>query len=182
MDIGFLNRFAATEEATPEGGLAVLGINPVAFMLQLITFLILFFILRKFAFNKIIKLLEERRLTIDKGVDLGREMTAQKQQLDERINQALHEARIESDKIIAAAHHESGVIIKQAEETATRKTDAMLSDAHAKIEDDIELAQTGLEKELRVLVAEATEAVIGEKLDAAKDAGLIERTLRKVRA
>jgi F0F1-type ATP synthase membrane subunit b/b' len=94
MDIGFLNRFAATEEATPEGGLAVLGINPVAFMLQLITFLILFFILRKFAFNKIIKLLEERRLTIDKGVDLGREMTAQKQQLDERINQALHEDRV----------------------------------------------------------------------------------------
>lgn len=178
----FLTQFAATESATAEaGGLTVLGINPVAFLLQLITFAILFFILKRFAFKTIIKMLEERRSTIDKGVDLGREMEAQKQQLDERINQAMHEARNEADKIIAAAHHESGVIIKQAEETATRKTDVMLVDAHAKIGEDIERARAGLEKDMRLLVAEATEAIIGEKLDAQKDASLMERALRKVR-
>lgn len=175
-------QFAVTENATAEaGGLAVLGIDPVAFLLQLVTFVILFFILKRFAFTAIIKMLEERRRTIDKGVDLGREMEAQKQQLDERVNQAMHEARSEADKIIAAAHHESGVIIKQAEEAATRKTDTMLADAHAKIAEDIERARLGLEKDMRLLVAEATEAIIGEKLDAQKDASLMERMLRKVR-
>lgn len=177
-----MGQFAAAEEAVEKGGLAVLGINPVALLLQFATFLLLFFLLKRFAFKTIIRTLEERRRTIDKGVDLGREMEAQKQRLDERINQALHEARAESDKIIAAAHHESGVIIKEAEETATRKTDAMLAEAHLKIEEDIERARLGLEKEMRVLVAEATEVIIGEKLDAQKDARLIERALREVEA
>jgi len=127
-------------------------------------------------------MLEERRSTIDKGVDLGREMETQKQQLDERVDKVLHQARSDADKIIAASHAEAGGIIKEAESVSARKVDAMLADAHAKIEEDIDRARTGLEKEMRVLVAEATEAVLGEKLDAQKDAGLIERTLRKARA
>jgi len=182
MNTGLLlTQFAAVEEAAQEGGLAVLGINPLALLLQLVTFVLLFFILKRFAFKAIIKMLEERRSTIDKGVDLGREMEVEKQQLDERVDKVLHQARADADKVIAASHQEAGGIIREAEAVSARKTDALLADAHAKIEEEIERARTGLEKEMLALVAEATEVLIGEKLDAKKDAGLIEQVLIKSR-
>lgn len=181
MNLFLLQQFAAAEEKA-EGGLAVLGINPLAFLLQLITFLILFLLLRRFAFDKIIAMLEERRRTIDRGVDLGIEMETQKKHLDKKVDEILHKARAEADKIIAGGHHEAGLIIKQAEEAAARKTDAMLADAHAKIGEDIERARRGLEKEMANLVAEATEVIISEKLDARKDSNLIQRALGKVKA
>ncbi len=176
-----LTQFGA-EGAAEEGGLAVLGLDPLAFVLQLLTFVILFFVLKRFAMSKIVGLLEERQRTIDKGVDLGREMEAQKQHLDEKVKEILHEARLGADKIIAAGKQESAEIIKTAEATATHKADAMLADAEARISQDIERARRELEKEMVSLVREATEALIGEKLDAQKDASLIQQMLRKVRA
>ena len=176
-----LLQFAA-EETAQKSGLAVLGIDPLAFLLQLVTFLLLFILLKRFAFKKIIGMLEERRRTIDKGVELGRKMETEQQELQLRVDQALHEARLEADKIITAGRQEAAIIIRQAEESALRRADTMLAEAKARIQEDIERARLGLRKETADLVAEAVEVIIEERLDAKKDAGLIERALRKARA
>lgn len=177
----YLTQFAA-EAAGEKSGLAVLGLDPKALLLQLATFVILFLLLKKFAFSKIIAVLEERRRTIDQGVDLGREMEDQKQKLDQKASEILQNARKEADNIIAAAHQDAGTVIKEAEGAATRKVDAMIADAHAHIAEETERARASLEQELAGLVARATEALIQEKLDAKKDAALIERVLKGVKA
>jgi F0F1-type ATP synthase membrane subunit b/b' len=56
----------------------------------------------------------------------------------------------------------------------------MIHDAHRKIETDIHAAREAMRSELVTLVAEATEAVIDQKLDSSKDTALIERSLREV--
>ncbi len=174
-----LLQFAATESAE-KSGIAVLGIDPKAIALQLITFGLLFVILKRFAFKPIIGMLEQRRKTIDAGVRLGQKMTAEKEKLDEEVEKILHAARAEADKIIAASHQEAGQLIKEAEETITRKTDTMLSDARARIADDTKKARLSLERDMVRLVAEATEIVLQEKVDARKDASLLERALKGV--
>lgn len=172
-----LTTFGATEEA---GGIAALGIDPLAILAQAATFLILFFIIKKFALDKIVTTLEKRRQTIEDGVKLGREMEEEKEKLEERIEKSLHKARIEADKIIAAAHEESGSIIKEAEVMAGRKADSILADAHNRIDEDIQIARRGLEQEMRELVAEATEVILEEKLDASKDSKLLDKALRRL--
>jgi len=169
---------SASEE--PQG-IAALGLDPLAILAQAATFLLLFFIVKKFALDKIVKTLEERRKTIDDGVRLGREMEAEKERLSEEISKELHKARIEADKIIAASREEASGILHDAQEAAARKTDAMLADAHAKIEEDILRARDGLQKEMLNLVAEATAIITEEKLDTKKDMSLLERALNKVR-
>ena len=173
-----LTIFGATEE--PQG-IAALGIDPLAILAQAATFLLLFWVIKKFALDKIVKTLEDRRKTIDDGVRLGREMEAEKERLSEQIENELKKARIEADKIIAGSREEAGGIVRAAEESATRKVDALLADAHAKIEEDIQAARSGLEKDVRELVANATAIVLEEKLDAKKDMNMIERALAKVR-
>ena len=170
--------FASSEE--PQG-IAALGLDPIAIIAQAITFLVLFLIIKKFALNGIVKTLEERRQTIDKGVELGYEMEREKAKLDEQVAAALQETRAEADKIIAAAHEEAGQIMRDAESAATRKTDQMIVDAQNKIAQDIADAKKDVEKEMRVLVADLTAKVIGEKLDAKKDAALLDKALKEVK-
>lgn len=164
-----------------EGGIVALGVDFKALILQIITFVIVFLLLKKYALDKIVAALEERRTTINQGVLLGQKMIDEKERLDEQVEKVLHKARLEADKIIAAGHKEAGEMLKQAESEASRKTDAMIADAHARIEDDITRAKRALEKEMLSLVSEATEVIIDEKLDKTKDSRLIDRLLHGVR-
>ncbi len=170
---------SGSEEPT---GIAALGLDPLAILAQAATFLLLFYVIKKFALDKIVKTLEERRKTIDSGVRLGREMEAEKEHLSHEIEKELQKARQEADKIIASSHKEAGEIIKEAEAAAGRKTDALLEEANARISDEIDKARQGLEKDILELVADATAIIAEEKIDAKKDAGLIERAIARVRS
>lgn len=173
--------FAAETGAKSAGGIAALGVDAKALVLQIVTFVIVFLILKKFAFHKIIAALAQRQETINKGVELGEEMERRKKRFDEEAAKIMHKAREEADRVISAGHQEAGALLKQAEADGARKIDALLADAHAKIEDETRRARVQLEGEVAVLVAEATERIIGEKLSAEKDASLIKRAIQGVR-
>lgn len=174
--------FFATEATQEKTGAAVLGIDIKAILLQAGTFLLLFLIIKKFALKGIVETLEQRRLTIDKGVELGLEMEQKNAKFDEELKKLHRKAREEADSIIAEANKESGKIIKQGEEAAAKKADQMLKDAAARIDREMDVARQELKQEMLALVCEATEVIIEEKLDAKKDAGLIQRALGRIRA
>lgn len=173
----FVTQFAAEEAESPEG-FAALGFDATAFIIQLITFLLVFYILKKYVFGRIVDLLEKRRLTIEEGMKLTSKLTEEKEKLDQEVAKKLKEARKEADEIIAATHNQAEGMIKQAEATAQTKVDAMLADGKARIQEETARARRKLEQEMVELVIEATEAVAGEKLDAKKDAVLIEKALK----
>ncbi len=165
------------EHAEEAGGIGALGLDPLAILAQAVTFLLLFWIIKRFALEKIVNTLEERRKTIDKGVRLGIQMQTEQDRLADTIEQKLQEVRKQSDTILAEANQEAGAIVKQAEATAQTSIDTMLSDARARIEDDVQKAKRELKKDTIDLIAAATEIIIDEKLDAKKDSELIERAL-----
>lgn len=170
----------ASAGAEEPAGIAALGIDPIAIVVQAITFLLLFFFIQKFALKNIVTTLEERRKTINRGLHLTAEMDKLKADLDERVESALKEARVEADKIINEARVESGEIIKAAEESATRKTEAMLKDAEGKIERDIVAAKKDLKNEVVGLVSEVTAQILREKVTSGEDRKLTEKYLKEV--
>lgn len=172
----------ASEAAAEKSGIAVLGIDPKAIILQAGTFLILFLIIKKFALSGIVDTLEKRRQTIDKGVALGLAMEKKKTEFDEELKKLQREARGQADTIIAEANKEAGKIIKAGEASASVKVDQMLQDANARIEREMNQARQALKQDMLNLVADATEVIIEEKLDAKKDASLIDRALGRLRA
>lgn len=171
--------FAAEAETS---GIGALGINPGAFVIQLITFLIVFLLLKKFAFGPIAKLLDERRKVIDDGVRMGLRMEKEKAALDEEIAKTMKDARHEADQIIAGAHKEAREIIREAEKGAVAKADSMLADAEERVAEEAAQARKHLEKELIGLVSEATETIVGEKVDEKRDAELVKRAMKGQKA
>jgi F-type H+-transporting ATPase subunit b len=159
-------------------GLGALGVDGKAFVIQLITFVLAFFVLKRYAFKPIIKVLTERRETIEKGVKLGEEMQKERAKLDDQVEQELHKARQEADGIIAGAQDTAKQTIRESEDKARQKAAGIIDAAESRIEQDTARARKALERELVGLISDATEAIIGEKVDSKKDAQLIEQALK----
>jgi F0F1-type ATP synthase membrane subunit b/b' len=66
-----------------------------------------------------------------------------------------------------------------AEEKANLKAEEIIRAAEGKIERDITEARIGLKKEMASLITEATEAILGAKLDANADRKLVEDYLKE---
>lgn len=126
--------------------------------------------------------MDQRRKTIEEGVTLGEQMKKDKAELEAKVTAALHEARVQADKILAEAHSTGRQAIQEAEDAARIKAEGILASADERIKQDTTLARKRLEKDLAGLVGEATEAIIHEKIDIKKDASLIERALKQVEA
>jgi len=167
-----------TTFGTSSSGIGALGFDGKAFLIQLITFVIALLVLRKYAFKPIVKILRERRDLIESGVRIGEEMKKSEVELEAKVEQTLHEARQTADEIIAGAQETGRQTVREAEDKARDKAAEILTDAESRIVSDTARARQALEKELVNLISDATEVIIDEKVDAKKDAQLIEKALK----
>lgn len=176
----YLTQFAVEEASAEEAasGIGALGIDPKAFIIQLITFLFVYLILRKYVFKRIVDALQKRQETIEQGVRLTTELVSQKDDLDREAADIRKKARKEADKIVSDAHAQSTAMVKEAEDAAASKAALVMADAEKKIIEETARARRGLEHEMVELVIQATEKVSGEKLDAKKDNALIANALK----
>src|SRR3954464_13601833 len=99
------------------------GLEWPKFLAQLILFIIVYFVLKKFAFGPIIAMLEERRKLIEEG------------QLDpQKIKQQLAEAEERHAEILARANAEAQRMIDQARESASNVAGSNNYEAIATVE------------------------------------------------
>lgn len=160
-------------------GIGALGVDGKALIIQLVSFVLAFLVLRKWAFGPILRVMEQRRKTIENGVSLGEQMKKDEAALEVKIADELHKARTEADGIIASAQEAASQTVRAAEDKAHAKAAGILAAADERIVTDTARARKQLEGELVGLISDATEAIIGEKVDAKKDAALIDRALKE---
>lgn len=168
-----------TQFGDSSSGLGALGVDGKAFVVQLLTFIFAFLVLKRYAFKPIIKVLRERRETIESGVKLGDEMQKERIALEAKVGEELGKARKQADGIVAASQETARDMIREAEAKAHDKADDILAEAKQRTQQDVARARKQLEGELVGLIADATEAIIDEKVDAKKDALLIEKALKE---
>jgi F-type H+-transporting ATPase subunit b len=167
-----------TQFGAESSGIGALGVDGKAFVIQLVSFLLAFLVLQRFAFKPIMKIMEQRRQTIESGVALGEEMKQKQAELEKQIDQKLAEARKDADGIIAEARNAAKAAGTDLEAKAKKRADGLVAAAEDRIVQDTKRARQTLERELVGLVSDATETIIGEKIDAKKDSQLIDRALR----
>lgn len=170
--------FAATETAETGSSSLPLGIDGKTLLFQLITFLLVFLVLRRFAVKPIVALLDKRNKTIDDGVRMGLTMEKEKAKFDKELAKVMREARHEADEIIARANKEARVIQRDAEHAAKQKVNAMFIDAEERLAEESEQSKKNLEKDLLRMVSAATEAIVGEKVDAKRDSELVKKAMK----
>lgn len=162
-------------------GIAALGIDPITILIQGATFLVFFFIIKKFALGKIVGTLEQRRTAIEGSLDKAEELQKQNQEAEKRVNALLHDARGEAEDIIAKSKQEAVSVVSIAEEAATKRAEKIITDGKLQIQAEVQRAEKELKKQTLQLVAAATEAVLSEKVDSKTDQALIEKALKEAK-
>lgn len=173
--MGPLTQFSA--EAS--GGIGALGINLQGFIFQLITFVLVLLLLRKYVYGRLVDTLETRRKAVIESLDNAKEAAAALEETNLKTADLMKEARQEANDILQLARKEAAHIAEEAEMKASKKADHIVEQAEARIHSDIAAARLSLQNELVGLVAQATEKVIEQKLDLKTDAKLIKEALRE---
>lgn len=177
-----LTVLATTEAASSPGLFQALGIDWKLFIEQGVAFLILVFILAKFVYPALVKAIDDRRAAIEAGLAEAKESQEALEKAEAKVAEMLESARKDADEILARTQQESASMIADAESKAKARAEQIVTDARANLDIEVSKAREALKKDTIELVALATERIIGEKLDATKDAGLVQKALAKEKA
>ena len=136
---------------------------------MLLSFGIVFFVLAKFGFPVITKMVNERKEYIDHSLVIAKE-----------ANEQLAHIRTEGETILAKAHEEQNLILKEAAATRERimqeakeqarvESDKMLEEARRQIQAEKEDAIRDIRRQVAVLSVEIAEKVLRKNLDSEKE-------------
>lgn len=177
----YLTNIATTEVAPQADLLGSLGISWQSLIIQLVSFLILLAILKKFAFPALFSALDKREKLIAESVSAAEEAKKAAEEAEANTEKQLQQAKDDAVAIVELAQKEANRIADEAEARASKKADHILEQSQARIESDIADAKKALNAEMVELIALATEKVIGTKLDAKADAELIRQALKSAK-
>lgn len=147
----------------------------------LITFGISVFILWKYAFGPLQRIIDERRAGIQSSMDLAEETRVEAARLLEEYKVTLAKVRSEAEEILersrTTGEHAKAEILAEARTQSER----VLAQAHEQIERDTRAALRELKGQIADLTAMATEKVTMRSLTEADQARLIDEALAELR-
>lgn len=162
--------------------LALLGINPGYLISQLLLFGILFLVMKHYAYEPILKALEERQAKIAKGLEDQRQAAIARDNADLEAKKILDASRQEAAKIRqdAAAQGEETRkgIVAHADEEAKK----ILADAAADAEEERNRILADLRSQVAAIAVAAANKLVGVSLDDARQRELIADFFAKVPA
>jgi F-type H+-transporting ATPase subunit b len=127
------------------------GIEPMMLGAQVVNFLIVLFILRKFLYKPILDTLKKRKDKISEGLTITEEARVRLEKLVGDEKNILKKAQDEGKKLINDAKKEASEMLRKADELTKVKADRLLLEARQQIIIETREAGNKLEKKISVL-------------------------------
>ena len=110
------------------------GFDPVLLSAQVINFLIILFVLKRFLYKPLLDMLKKRQKTIEEGLKQAEEARITLESAEEKEREILKKARITADSMLEEAKKEAETQAKKIEEEAKKEAESIIADAQKKIE------------------------------------------------
>lgn len=149
---------------------------------QAIIFLLLFFLLAKFAWKPITESLRIREESIQEALDSAVKAKKEMEQLQADNKKLLEEARLERDKILKEAREIANSVKEEAKADASQQADKIIKDARIAINNEKQAALTEVKGEVAGMVIMVAEKLLKEKLsNKSEQEKLIEQYIKDVK-
>ncbi len=158
-----------------------LGLDYKILFAQLVNFSILIFVLWRFAYKPVFKILEERRLKIAKGLEDSDESAKKLAQAEEDKQEIISLARKEANEIIEEAKGRAETRYQEIVDKAKGDLKIVIDDEKEKIRAERNYAIKEVKKEAAQMVAAALLKILPEKANEASDAKMIEKALEDLK-
>jgi F-type H+-transporting ATPase subunit b len=131
---------------------------------NLVNFLIIFLLLRYFAFKPIAKIIRERKEKIQKGLDDAQQAETNLMMAEQQASEIADKAKGEANDIVAAAQGRVDTLMTKAEEDAHVKGTAIINDAHKVAEKERAKMEREVRGQAAGLVVESVTKILKEKM------------------
>jgi F-type H+-transporting ATPase subunit b len=158
------------------------GITWPKFLAQVILFIIVYVILKKFAFGPIIAMLEERRKRIEEGMLNADKIKQQLTESEARYAEILNKANAEAQKMIDDARVSAAAIADRKQQQAITEAEQIIAKAREATALEHDRILSELKREVGRLVVDTTSKVTGKVLTADDQKRLSEDAARQVTA
>ncbi len=140
------------------------GIEPVLLLAQIVNFLIILFVLKKFFYKPIVKMLDDRKKRIEESLKNADTIEEKLKATEEKTAKILDDARSQTQVIITGAKEEAQRIYDQASQDAKSAGEELLEQAKDQLEKQKQDMKQEIEKETMVLVTDVVEKVLAKNL------------------
>jgi F-type H+-transporting ATPase subunit b len=140
--------------------LKTFGVDPVLLGAQIINFLIIFYLLKRFLYKPVLGMLKTRQDKIKEGVKQAEEARLTLEKTLEQEKKILAKARDDAKDFVADAKNQALEVSRQVEENTKKQAEKILADARAQIEQDTQR----MEKELSEKVSKLAEQMLEKSL------------------
>jgi F-type H+-transporting ATPase subunit b len=172
------------------GGLAELaadtgktfGFQWQLFLSQVISFSVVCFLLHRFAYKPILKVLEERREKIAEGLANAEKIKAELATTQDKVQEILAQAGAQGNKMIEEARQSAAKVLEVESQKAIATANDIIAKARQASEAELARMKTELRKEVGRLVVNTTTKVTGKILTADDQARLADETNRQLAA
>ena len=136
---------------------------------MVISFSVILFILKKYAWKPILKALKDREISIDTALKSADKAIEEMEQLRADNEKIIKEAKNERDNLLKDARQVKEKIISEAKEKANSEAKKIIEDAIGKIEIEKEAAVDEIKNQVAGFSIEIAEKILKKKLEKTKD-------------
>jgi F-type H+-transporting ATPase subunit b len=129
-----------------------------------LTFLTVLFLLSKFAWKPILKMIKDREESIEGALQSAEKAKQEMVRLQSNNENLLREAQLEREAMLKAARDAKDAMIHEAKATAKAEADRMISLAREAINNEKQAAVTELKNQVAQLSLQVAEKLIREQL------------------
>ena len=146
-----------------------------------ISFLLIFWILKKFAFGPIGKILDERKKMIEEGVSKAEQSETELLVAQQKAEETLKTARAEANQIVARAKENGDDLVARAEQDAQGKADEFMAEATKNIEKQKQQMEQELLDKTAGLVVKGVSKILDTDIDESQNGDLNKRALEALK-
>jgi len=157
------------------------GVDPILLGAQIINFLIIFYLLKRFLYKPVLGMLKKREDKIKEGIKQAEEARVTLEKTLEQEKKIFAKAHEEAKSLIADAKTQALEVARDVEENTKKQVEKILADAKAQIDQDAKRMETELGEKISILAKDMLEkslqGVFGEK----EQKQILEKALKNIK-
>ncbi len=159
----------------------LIALTPGLYIWTIITFLLLFYILAKFAWKPLLKMLEERENLIKNSLGDAEKARQELEKLNSESEAIISQARSDAQSILADGKAAAEKIKEDTISKAKDEADKIRDDVQHQIQVEKDKAITDIKKEVVDLSISVAEKLINKNISEQDNSSLIEESLKKIK-
>jgi F-type H+-transporting ATPase subunit b len=157
------------------------GFEPILFIAQIVNFLIIYWLLKKFLYKPVLKLLNERKQKIEEGLKNADQAARLLNETLEKEEKILKTANEKAKQILDDARNQSFEILKKTEEDNKKLAEKMLNEARAQITYETEIATKKLEVNISKLAVDFLQKSVSGLFGEKEEEAIMKKAIAKLK-